>query len=230
MRNFDYNVSTQCPLGTDPQIIKRVRPFSNVLEIGCSTGYIGKYLGEELTCTIAGVEINEAEAEEARPYYDLIVKGDIQDKSVLDQIEFKYKALMPYDHILLMSVIEFWAEPLPTLQRLSKLLKPGGTMLISLPNIAHWSMRYNVLFGNFNYQYRGILERGHLRFYTAKTSRDLIESAGLRITHSSIDPDNGIPKFNGLMLRFGSSGVKFLSFLYNLAPKFFGYQFIYEAK
>ena len=49
-------------------------------------------------------------------------------------------------------------------------------MLISVPNIAHWTMRLSLLFGFFEYTQRGILDRTHLQFFTKRRFESLIDS------------------------------------------------------
>ena len=63
-------------------------------------------------------------------------------------------------------------------------------MVTNLPNIAHLSVRWNLLWGEFDYSSTGILDRTHLRFYTKRTARELIERSGLRVT--TLDVNQGI--------------------------------------
>ena len=48
------------------------------------------------------------------------------------------------------------------------LLKTNGTILISLPNIQHYSSVFTLLFGFWDYKEWGILDRTHLKFFTKK--------------------------------------------------------------
>jgi hypothetical protein len=50
-----------------------------------------------------------------------------------------------------------------------------------VPNVANITVRLALLFGRFNYMERGILDRTHLRFFTHKTARELLEHAGYAI-------------------------------------------------
>jgi hypothetical protein len=83
------------------------------------------------------------------------------------------------------------ANPFEFYQTISTLLAPGGTVLISLPNIAHWSVRIPLLFGMFHYTQRGILDKTHLQFFTRKRLLELLGSTpALRIQElsASIEP------------------------------------------
>ncbi len=51
-------------------------------------------------------------------------------------------------------------------RRCAGLLRPGGQVLLSVPNFGHWYPRLRVMFGLFGYDRRGILDDTHLRFFT----------------------------------------------------------------
>ncbi|MFH2069951.1 MAG: class I SAM-dependent methyltransferase [Elusimicrobiota bacterium] len=216
----NYDIDKICPLWTDYQVVKLVKPNSKVLEIGCATGYIGKYLKEKVNCESWGVEIDPDSAEMAKPYYQKILVGNIENEQILQQIDRKF------DFILCMNVLEHLVNPLGVLQKIKKFLAPAGRVIITLPNIAHFSIRVRLLFGKFDYEDYGILDNTHLRFFTLKTAKEMIESSGLKIEHLSIDPDKGIPRFHGVFLRI-PGGWKFLKKIYSLCPTLFGYQFIF---
>ena len=86
-----------------------------------------------------------------------------------------------FDLALVLDVIEHVPEPQPFLARVAALLRPGGTALISVPNVAHWSMRAALASGRFDYKDRGILDRTHLRFFTWRTLRQTVAAAGLEL-------------------------------------------------
>jgi len=74
------------------------------------------------------------------------------------------------------------------LTRHYKLLAPGGRILISLPNIAIWNVRLELMVGRFEYQDTGTLDRTHIRFFTRKTFRRFLGEAGLTVRQSRISP------------------------------------------
>ena len=55
-------------------------------------------------------------------------------------------------------------------------------MILSLPNVAHFSVRLRLLRGVWEYSDIGILDRGHLRFFTSGGAERMIEAAGLRVS------------------------------------------------
>jgi hypothetical protein len=58
--------------------------------------------------------------------------------------------------------------------------------VVSIPNIAHWRVRFGLLRGSFNYTDSGILDRTHLRFFTQKTARALFRDAGYTIVEADV--------------------------------------------
>jgi hypothetical protein len=72
------------------------------------------------------------------------------------------------------------------LQQCRALLKPNGRVLVSLPNVANITVRLNLLFGRWTYADRGIMDRTHLRFFTRRTARQFLESAGFHVTEQKI--------------------------------------------
>jgi len=59
------------------------------------------------------------------------------------------------DVVLLAEVLEHVAAPHGLLVKSREALRPGGSVIVSVPNIAHWSIRANLLRGHFDYQDHG---------------------------------------------------------------------------
>ena len=78
-------------------------------------------------------------------------------------------------------MIEHTLDPVGTLRQTARALEPGGTLLVSVPNVAHWSVRGALLFGRFEYTRSGTLDWTHLRFFTRRSFRRTLAEAGLEI-------------------------------------------------
>jgi 2-polyprenyl-3-methyl-5-hydroxy-6-metoxy-1,4-benzoquinol methylase len=86
------------------------------------------------------------------------------------------------DLLLLLDVLEHLPNPEKLLRRLTAELAPGGTVIVSLPNIAHLSVSVPLLvWGRFNYADAGILDRTHLRFFVRESAVALMNGAGLKV-------------------------------------------------
>ncbi|HVZ07710.1 class I SAM-dependent methyltransferase [Rhodopila sp.] len=151
--------------------------FDSVLEIGCGSGSTMAWLRRTRAVEYAaGVEYAEAAASLARPHFDDLEIGD----AATTPMRFKREH---FDLVLALDVLEHIPYPETTVARLAERLKPGGTMVVSLPNIAHYHASVPLfLRGQWTYGRDGILDRTHLRFFSEAGARALIEGSGLRIT------------------------------------------------
>ena len=86
------------------------------------------------------------------------------------------------DLILCLDVLEHLVRPDQVLAQLVAMLAPGGTAIISLPNVAHLSVSLPLFMrGEFEYRDAGILDRTHLRFFTRNSALAMIRSSGLTV-------------------------------------------------
>lgn len=137
---------------------------SRVLDVGPGAGIMGSILKERGFEQLFAVEIDEDARKHIKPIYK-------QVEAELTPFEGE-----KFDLILLLDVLEHMSDPVAFYARVSKLLNADGIILISVPNIAHWSVRFPLLFGYFNYTERGILDKTHLQFFTLSRFRELIRS------------------------------------------------------
>lgn len=86
-----------------------------------------------------------------------------------------------FDVIVAADVLEHLRDPARVLRMLRGYIRSGGFAVISVPNVAHVSVRKSLLIGRFRYRERGILDRTHLHFYTFSTFRSLVESNGFEV-------------------------------------------------
>ncbi len=162
----------------------------NILEIGCGFGELGRLLIERQNCMIDGVEINPV----AEPYLKEIYRrywiGDIE------QIEFDQKQY--YDCILLPDVLEHLVNPWALLKRLTVYLHEDGVIIVSVPNIRNLGILYRLLVqGRWDYESSGVLDRGHLRFFTRSGIQSLFDDCSLEIDAWKVNRDN-YPGIKGL--------------------------------
>lgn len=132
---------------------------ARVLDIGAGSGAIGAELKSLGFSDVHAIELDPEARAHVAPIY----------KSVHSSIS-NYSSEQ-FDLVLLLDVLEHMAEPERYLKELLPYLAGGSTVLISVPNIAHWSIRAQLLFGEFRYTQRGILDRTHLQFFTRRRVR-----------------------------------------------------------
>jgi 2-polyprenyl-3-methyl-5-hydroxy-6-metoxy-1,4-benzoquinol methylase len=154
------------------RMLRLVGSNKRVLDVGCSTGYLAKALVAQ-GCTVSGVEYDEEAAEQARPHLERIVVGDLERLDLAEAF-----AGEAFDAIVFGDVLEHLRDPLPVLRSVRDLLAPGGSVVISVPNIAHADIRLSLLQGRFNYRDLGLLDVTHVRFFTRDNLRALLSDAG----------------------------------------------------
>jgi SAM-dependent methyltransferase len=127
-------------------------------------------------CVAVGIEVDHEAAEAARHSgaYEFVSEVDLDDPtSSLPE--------GPFDVLLCADVLEHLRDPHEALVRLRSLIAPTGRLILSLPNVAHFTIRAQLLIGRFRYTERGILDETHLHLYTYQSARALVRGAGLRI-------------------------------------------------
>lgn len=158
------------------RIYALVEPNQMILDIGCATGKLLWSLKKNKNCQVFGIEFNKEMAEEAKKRCQNVMCVDIES------CENLYFEKDLFDIIIFADVLEHLKRPDIVLKNIIPYLKKNGCLLISIPNAAFFTVRFNLLFGNFKYTEYGVLDKSHLRFFTLKTARKLIEESGFKIT------------------------------------------------
>lgn len=159
------------------KIINLIEKNKSVLEFGCSTGYMSRVLKQN-GCRIIGIEIDQKAAKIAGKYCNKIIVGDIE------KINYdKNLGNASFDKIIFADTLEHLKHPEKALVKIRKFLKEDGKLIISVPNVAHASVRLELLTGEFEYEKTGILDESHLRFFTKKSIVRLLDSCGYYIEH-----------------------------------------------
>jgi 2-polyprenyl-3-methyl-5-hydroxy-6-metoxy-1,4-benzoquinol methylase len=195
-----------------------------ILDVGCSNGALGASLRSMVSGRqITGIDADPAMCREASTKLDRVITVD------LDQ--FQWADVFPeaiFDCIIFADVLEHLRDPLGHLKQAQCCLRPGGSLVISLPNIRHLSAAYSIFArGTFPRRDRGIFDRTHLRWFTFRDAKKLVCDAGFRmeaITTSIRLGDRG----DGFLNRVAR---KLLSPVENIPPvrEFLGYQFCFRA-
>jgi 2-polyprenyl-3-methyl-5-hydroxy-6-metoxy-1,4-benzoquinol methylase len=150
-----------------------------ILDVGCAVGYIGEFLRRNPPQRwLAGIELDARAAERARPHYDQLIVGSIEEQGVWDRLERKVDAMIFGD------VLEHTADPVRVLQMAASHLSDEGIVIVSMPNVAHFKVRIRLLIGRFEYEEWGIMDRTHLRFFTRQTAHKMLRESGFEVLHA----------------------------------------------
>lgn len=166
---------------------KEIAPYlptqvQRLLDIGCGAGATTKLIKSRHPEVVwaGGIEIVEEQAKLAEQTLDRVWNIDIEH--VQFESEIQPESL---DLVLCLDVLEHLVDPWSTVTRMSKLLRPGGRLIISVPNIQNWKFVKNLFFkGDFHYRDSGLLDRTHLRFFVKATAQSLATSGGLQHTET----------------------------------------------
>ena len=199
------------------------RPPSRVLDLGCGNGVLGERL-RVLGHHVTGVDHIKHDGVGAR--LDEFVEADLE-LGLPEEIGHDFDVVVAAD------TIGHVRNPEWLLEGAASRLRSGGALLVSVPNFGHWYVRGRVAAGRFDYDRRGILDRGHLRFFTQRSAERTFVAAGLEIRHADAV---GLP-FDLLAHRStgerrGSRGTNALHRIDRLgievSPSLCAYQFLFE--
>lgn len=156
------------------KIISRIPSGSVVLDVGCGTGMLGKYLGQHKQCVVDGLDIDPEAVALAKSKYRRTAVVNLERDCLTDI--FKAET---YDCIVMADVIEHLVHPEQLFQDVKQLLKPNGLLLFSIPNITHISAGLELVLGNFGYRGNGLLDSTHVRFYSKQGFIDTLHDHGI---------------------------------------------------
>lgn len=187
-----------------------------VLEVGAGFGETLFYLKQQgIASEAIGLDIFEDVAKKDQyKNIDGFIFGNIEE---LELPQFNER----FDVILLADVLEHLIEPGLVLEKLKEYLKPNGEILVSMPNIRHYSAFVKIFIkGNFDYQESGIFDYTHRRFFCKKNIRELLES-NFKVRNES----------SSLEFYKGRSGAKFFNKLtFGLFEEFLTVQYLYKVE
>ena len=190
-------------------ILEEIGPHSRILDVGCGTGKLGRELKSKFNCHITGIDIDSEAAKLAQDYYDNIIIIDLEE--LIDNKK-KFSLKEKFDFIIFGDILEHLTKPEIILEEFSDLLCSNGFLIASIPNIANWMIRLKSLCGNFDYS-GGILDKGHLKFFTYKTAVRLFEENRFRII-KVVNNNSTLP----------------FRFLGKIWIKMFAFQFVFKCK
>ncbi|WP_246258785.1 class I SAM-dependent methyltransferase [Streptomyces typhae] len=169
-----------------------------VLDIGCGDGSAARVAAPLLAGhRVVGVDWSQDALRRAGGHLPYVVRGELGDGG----LPF---ATGSADAVLFSEVIEHLVDPDSALDELRRVLRPGGHLMLSTPNLAAWYNRGLLLAGVqpvfSEVSLRGIHGRpgrevvGHLRLYTARALREFVAASGFDVVKVAGAPFHGVPR------------------------------------
>jgi SAM-dependent methyltransferase len=149
-----------------------------VLDAGCGFAATSERI-EKLGNEVTGIEESAVACEVAGKRISRIVQADLRDADLGDE---------QFDVLIFADVLEHVPWPVGVLKTYLRYVKPGGSVIVSLPNVGLWSVRFAHFFGRWEYEETGVLDRTHLRFFTRKSARWLLGECGLAPVRTTYNP------------------------------------------
>ncbi|HEU5188010.1 MAG TPA: class I SAM-dependent methyltransferase, partial [Candidatus Saccharimonadales bacterium] len=170
---------------------------SRVLDVGCSSGNFGEVLINEKQCEVVGLDIDVPDIAEAGKKLTAAYVRNIEQEDIAD--------LGTFDVVMFVDVLEHLLDPIAALEKVKKQLKKGGRVAFSIPNMAHISVRLQLLEGFFEYTPIGVLDRTHLHYYDELEVKQIFNQSGFAI--KEINPTTWTYPISVLSERFLQMGL-----------------------
>ena len=159
-----------------PAFLQLIDPRGlRVLDLGCGGGHNGAMLTKAGAREVVGVERDPGAAREARKRLDRVVECDL---GALDPAELGDR---PFDAVLASDVLEHLADAEDVLARAVALLRPGGAVVLSLPNVSNVYVFSQLLLKTWPRRSSGIFDRTHVRWFARRDMVRLLQGAGLEV-------------------------------------------------
>lgn len=194
------------------KIIESYKP-KRILEVGSGPGYLGEKLKDK-GIWLTGIDLFAP----VNKYYNEFFRQDIE------QFDWNKIGEKEFDMVCLMDILEHLKDPeklLLSLRSNSRL--ENAVFVISVPNVAFFTVRIGLLFGRFNYADRGIMDIEHRRLFTYGSFQQMLYQCGFKIRRTIPIP----PPFK-LLNKKSIAGI--LTAVFNLlnkiSPGLFSFQIV----
>ncbi len=220
-----YDNASSGPDDVASKIAALLKKGARVLDIGCGTGVVSALVKELSECDITAIEPDSERAALARRRGLKVIDGYLTENLAAE--------LGRFDAVVFADVLEHLANPADMIACASRLLVPGGFVVASVPNAAHWTLRLDLRRVRFEYEDCGIMDATHLRWFTHESAKTFFERLGFDVilidqtimvdlpAYGKRKPWKWIPRRIKLSI---------LRLLVRYRPRVFGCQVIIQAK
>lgn len=146
-----------------------------VLDVGCALGKVGRYLKSQRPIEVVGLELMTEAAAVAREYLDDVIVADLDDLPELGEPEGSFDAMLCLD------VLEHVVTPERIVRHLLRWVRPGGHVIVSVPNTLHIALVAALLGPPMRFQETSAASVSHhLRFFTLADILAMLDALGLQ--------------------------------------------------
>ncbi len=171
---------------------------------------------------VAGIELHAASAALARSRLDLLIEGDITAAAV----PF---ARDEFDYLLFADVLEHLPDPDAVVRRYLPFLKPGGKVIISVPNWRFYTVLLRLILDRWSYSDAGVRDRTHLRVFTRYSLESFVRTSGLELielhrNHRLLEDQTHIGRVGAIATRISNATLARWMF-----PELLAFQYVAVA-
>lgn len=202
MGKYDFRIDRIDPNTAHGKVLSAIEPGSMVLEMGCASGYMTRFMAERLGCKVTVVEVDRESFSNAMKYADDGLCRDIDAGEWFHELSYWMTGPETFfDCVLFADVLEHLKDPLNALLLAGNLLKPHGKAIVSIPNICHNDIILKMLEDRFEYTRYGLLDDGHLRFWGGSNVSEFFKRCGFEIerTDTVLVGTGCTEQFNGVL-------------------------------
>ena len=149
-----------------------------ILDVGAGGGGLGRTLKEKRPWV-------EIYAVEPNPFFASLCKN-IYDSVFICNFE-ELELNMKFDAIIMGDVLEHMYDPWKALEKAKAFLRKEGSLILSVPNIRHWSIVKEIMENGFSYTPWGPLSVTHIRFFTKSDILELLYFSGFKVDKLKCD-------------------------------------------
>lgn len=175
MSKYDFEIDLSMNSSTG-MILSRIRPNSVILEFGCATGRMTRYMKESLGCRVYIVEYDKHAFQKAAEFAEDGICDDIQNYRWMERF-----GEIAFDAIIFADVLEHLQDPEEVLKKATDLLKDDGCIFVSVPNVTHNDVVLRAVDEHFDYSKTGLLDDSHIHFWGLENLKTLGKGAGLTV-------------------------------------------------
>ena len=224
-QEYPYENKLNDPYSSQSYLVNNVLKLERVqrvLDAGSGNGFLANELAKN-GMNVVAVEKKHTQLNQTHLSQIEYLEGDIE--------KVDFNTLGKFDVVIAGDVIDHLIDPANFIERCRNILNTNGRLILSVPNVAHWSVRLNLVFGRFPRRDRGILDKTHLHFYTQESIKNLLKEKGFGIKKLEVTPIP-LPLISPL---FEKNHILFLFHRINfwitsLFKDLLGYQLLLECK
>jgi methionine biosynthesis protein MetW len=164
-------------------MINGIGKKNSVLDIGCGGGYL---LTKLVDCfdVLKGIDVSDVAINNSNEEIKNLTQIELSVQNADMGLSFSDET---FDCVVSLAVIEHVIDVFGVLKEINRVLKPGGYLVVSVPNIAYVKHRVRLLFGKlpvtssiYNWESDN-WDGGHFHYFTHKTFQKLLEYSGFKI-------------------------------------------------